>query len=573
MKKKNPRQLYQKLFFTYSILIIGIVCVLTVYFLVIVSKKIHSENEDLVRRQGEKAFTYLLDSARYMDFVVSDLYQSDDELNDLLSYLSLDSVDYQKYRLDTYSSQNQFIYRGFDRFVQKVMAGSHDMTSIRVISYSNGDITTYFPDGSSTRKIVNPSQIDQLASTGVWNEKELIFGREIRNPTTMEAPGYIIAVFDRDRLVQGHKLFPGGGLAVYLENGIPLYSTIPPKESGRLLSQWKEKGLNGSFGGPFYGQEVRDYTVISWMPEWKAGHVPGSLLFMILSSAVLLILLGIFFMGVYIKRLTNRLNRILTGMEEVTKGNLDIFIPTGDNKDEIDVITDHFNQMCLELDKYIEKSYQAEIDQKNAEMAALQSQINPHFLYNTLESIRMKAICNGDREVGRMLYGLAVLFRSQIKGADVINLAQELHYCKKYVELFEFRYQQKFHATVECREEYMQIPIIKFVIQPIIENYFEHGIRMEKEDNVLSVYVKEEGENMCLYVEDNGYGMEEDEIDNMNKELSENKNHDRNSIGLMNVNRRLKAAYGRQYGVSLKPSETGGLCVMLHFPRERRKEQ
>ena len=104
----------------------------------------------------------------------------------------------------------------------------------------------------------------------------------------------------------------------------------------------------------------------------------------------------------------------------------------------------------------------------------------------------MKAVCNGDREVGKMLYSMAVTFRAQIKEADIITLAQELHYSKKYMELFEFRYQNQFQAAVECPEEYLQVPIIKFVLQPIIENYFIHGMRMKEPDNFIRIAVEKE---------------------------------------------------------------------------------
>ena len=102
--------------------------------------------------------------------------------------------------------------------------------------------------------------------------------------------------------------------------------------------------------------------------------------------------------------------------------------------DELDTIADHFNDMCAKLEEYIQKSYTAEIEKKNAQMQALQSQINPHFLYNTLEAIRMRAICNNDREVGKMLYSMSVLFRSQLKENDWITVGQELDYCKQYLE-------------------------------------------------------------------------------------------------------------------------------------------
>lgn len=121
------------------------------------------------------------------------------------------------------------------------------------------------------------------------------------------------------------------------------------------------------------------------------------------------------------------------------------------------------------------KSYLAEIEQQNAEMQALQSQINPHFLYNTLEAIRMKAICNGDREVGKMLYSLAVTFRSQLKEADVITLMQEMHYCKKYLELFEYRYQGKFRSSVECSPNSPKFRSLNLYCSPLLRIILSMG--------------------------------------------------------------------------------------------------
>ena len=293
---------------------------------------------------------------------------------------------------------------------------------------------------------------------------------------------------------------------------------------------------------------------------------------MIFTVGAAVIAIGEIFVRYYLQRLSRRLNRILDGMEKVMEGNLDVRIPADKNGDELDVISKCFNEMCVNLNEHIRKRYLAEIEQKNAEMSALQSQINPHFLYNTLEAIRMKAICNGDREVGKMLYSLAVTFRAQIKEADVITLAQELHYCKKYMELFEFRYQNQFQASVECPEEYLQVPVIKFVLQPIIENYFIHGMRMREKDNRIKISVKKE-EFYKIIVEDNGKGMSEDELANQNRKLKSGIMEKQSSIGIANVNSRLRAVYGDECGVSMEAGEDRGLRVVLTFkPKEGREE-
>lgn len=183
----------------------------------------------------------------------------------------------------------------------------------------------------------------------------------------------------------------------------------------------------------------------------------------------------------------------------------------------------------------------------------------------------MKAICNGDREVGKMLYSLAVTFRAQIKEADIIVLAQELHYCKKYMELFEFRYQNQFKAIVECPEEYLQVRIIKFVLQPVIENYFIHGIRMKEQDNFVRIAVeKEEGTQgrYRIIVEDNGKGMTEEAMAKKNRELEQDTMEKHSSIGIANVNRRLKAVYGKECGIRLEARALRGLRVILLFQPE-----
>ena len=302
-------------------------------------------------------------------------------------------------------------------------------------------------------------------------------------------------------------------------------------------------------------------------------------------------MIGIFFVDYYAKRFAGRVEAILDAMNQVTTGDFQVRLETGKKEDELDMIADNFNGMCEKLELYIEKSYLEEIERKNAQMQALQSQINPHFLYNTLEAIRMKAICNGDREVGKMLYSMVVLFRSQLKEADVITLGQELDYCKQYLELFEYRYQGCFRSEVECPAELLSLPIIKFVLQPVMENYFIHGIERERQDNLVQVRGEKKGDTLFLYVKDNGRGMDPEKLAQMNRELRENAKAERQngenprnkpesekgrepqeqagtkkrneSIGIHNVNRRLKAVYGEKYGIYLEAVQPKGLMVVL----------
>ena len=353
-------------------------------------------------------------------------------------------------------------------------------------------------------------------------------------------------------------------LIVYHEAGTAVYDSSQENEISVIVEAEGQGTLEDLLGAYVEQAQRGEYHIVSYLEKKRAAAIPLSIVVMFVVVGIAVMALGQLFVRYHLQQLAKRLNRILDGMTKVMDGDLDIRIPTDKNGDELDVIAQYFNEMCVRLDGHIKKQYLAEIEQKNAEMDALQSQINPHFLYNTLEAVRMKAICNGDREVGKMLYSLAVTFRAQIKEADIITLAQELHYCKKYMELFEFRYQNQFQASVECPEEYLKTPIIKFVLQPVIENYFIHGIRLKERDNFVRITV-EKDDGYRIIVEDNGRGMPEEAIAKKNRELEHDTMEKHSSIGIANVNRRLKAVYGKEYGIRLEAREGGGLRVILRF--------
>lgn len=199
---------------------------------------------------------------------------------------------------------------------------------------------------------------------------------------------------------------------------------------------------------------------------------------------------------------------------------------------------------------------------------ALQSQINPHFLYNTLESIRMKAICNGDIEVGRMLYILAFLFRNQLKENDIIPIKNEINYCQKYLEIFKFRYEEKFEFTINCPEEILDKQIIKFTLQPLIENYFVHAIKLENNDNRISINIKEKNNKIIIEIEDNWKGIEREKIKKLNRILSVRGNGGK-SIGITNANERIGILYGEEYGIRiLENIKVGTKIIVIIQKRE-----
>lgn len=572
MDIKGSKQLYNKLLFIYTFILVCVISAMVTYFYSSTKNRFLEQNLSYTEMMSETAAAYLEDSSDIAEYIHEDLYNSNMELNDVLHYMTDEPSDYLQYRLNTYSENKISEYKGIDKFFIDAFQAYGSLNHITLYSYTRDEITEYTRDGKSYRRDGGAEFKKKLEEGDLVWEDCFSYLKEIRDPATMQVKGCMLLGFRSKRFEGIQKYYSRAELVVYNEAGTAVFDSTEGHNILDIIEADDKEELEDVLEAYVEQSQDAQYHAVSYLKKKQAAKVPLSIVIMILAVGIMVMILGETFVRYHLQKLARRLNRILDGMAQVMEGDLDVRIPADKNGDELDVISECFNEMCINLDEHIKKRYLAEIEQKNAEMAALQSQINPHFLYNTLEAIRMKAICGGDREVGKMLYSLAVTFRAQIKEADVITLAQELHYSKKYMELFEFRYQNQFQAVVDCPEEYLQTPVIKFVLQPVIENYFIHGIRMKEQDNFIRIAVEKE-DCYRIIVEDNGKGMTENEIRAKNDEFEHDIMKKQSSIGISNVNRRLKAVYGKSYGIHIEARPGGGLRVILSFkPKESEEE-
>ncbi len=572
MNMKGSKQLYNKLLYIDTAILVCAISVLIIYFFTSTKNRFLEQNMDYTEMMSESASSYLEETSEIAEYIHENLYKSNMELNDVLHYITSEPSEYQKYRLDTYSENRYSEYKGIEGFFLNAYHAYNSLDHIIIYSYERDEMTEYTSDGKSYRKKGNTDFKKKLEKDDLIKEDSFSYMKEIRDPITMQVKGCMILGFKNKKFETIQQYYSYAELIVYNDAGTVVFDSANNHDISDIMEVTEKDKLEHLLEAYVTRIQNGQYHVIGYLEKKHAGKVPVPIVIMIFIMGIAVLVLGEIFVRYYLQKLARRLNRILEGMGQVMGGNLEVRIPADQNGDELDVIAGCFNEMCIKLDEHIKRRYLAEIEQKDAEMAALQSQINPHFLYNTLEAIRMKAICNGDREVGKMLYSMAVTFRAQLKEADIITMAQELHYSKKYMELFEFRYQNQFQFAMECPEEYLQTPVIKFVLQPIIENYFIHGIRMKEQDNFIKVMV-EKDKDFKIIVEDNGKGMTEGEISAKNKELRNDTMKEKSSIGIANVNRRLKAVYGKEYGIYLETRAGGGLRVILKFhPEECEKE-
>ncbi|WP_303975223.1 sensor histidine kinase [Streptococcus merionis] len=250
---------------------------------------------------------------------------------------------------------------------------------------------------------------------------------------------------------------------------------------------------------------------------------------------------------------------IVDTVQQIIEGDTAVRIKTENKQQEMHLISRQVNQMLDSLDKNIRDIYRLEIYQKEANMRALQSQINPHFLYNTLEFFRMYAVKNQMDELSDMIYEFSTLLRGSISQSDTTTIKEELDFCEKHSYICQIRYPKSIAYAYQIDKGCEDIVIPRFVIQPLVENYFAHGVDLMRKNNALSVKVLRHGNDMEILVRDNGKGMDKQTCDLYNNILESRTlrpSKDGVSIGIMNVHERLLLFFGEAYSMTLS-SELG----------------
>ena len=270
-----------------------------------------------------------------------------------------------------------------------------------------------------------------------------------------------------------------------------------------------------------------------------------------------------------IYRIFNRqVQTLIRSMKQLQTGDFSLQIPVK-SKDEIGIISQAFNEMCKKLNDYISKVYAAEIQRKNAELNALQTQIDPHFLYNTLDSIRARALAENDEKTGEMIVLLGKLFRWSSRTTDkFITLEDELEYIGTYLKLQKYRYEERLDVDIRVPDEYLDDVIPKLILQPLVENVIKHALADKEGMGLIGIVAREkEGRRLEITIFDNGKGIEPHILQEMYEKLYQQAAQDEfSSIGLENVQARLKLLFGEEYGLMIKSIVGVGTAVKVIIP-------
>lgn len=278
---------------------------------------------------------------------------------------------------------------------------------------------------------------------------------------------------------------------------------------------------------------------------------------MIIISVLFILVILIFSYFLY-SSIKVPLYNLLNKMKRVSKGDLTVEV-NDFYKDEIGVISDNFDSMLRRVNDLIKKTKLQEIEKRDLEIRMLQAQINPHFLFNTLNSLKWTALMNQDYTVSEGLSSLAELLRNTIIDKnELVTIKEELNNIKNYIVIQKIRYGNSFDVEYEVDENLLDNKIIKFILQPIVENSIIHGIDENKENQKIIINVTEEGEEILISIKDNGKGF------NSKEKVKDNK---LSGIGWNNVDERIKLTFGVGYGTTINSEVNKGTVVRIIIPK------
>jgi two-component system sensor histidine kinase YesM len=284
------------------------------------------------------------------------------------------------------------------------------------------------------------------------------------------------------------------------------------------------------------------------------------------------VFLGVIVIGMqFAKYITKPLAALAAKFKEVGKGNLQLIDrETETNRDELGLINREFNKMVSTLDSLIKENYLHQIMLKETEYQALRAKMNPHFLYNTFESINWLAQMNGQDQISKMIKALGDLLRSSISSKECIALGEELELLRKYILIQNFRFQDKCEIVLDIDELLYGLEIPNFTLQPLVENAIHYGVEESLEVCRIRVGAEIAEGKLRLIVSDTGPGMDEQIIAKLTS--GERSGH-RTGVGLINIDQRIKLMHGEEYGITIRSTIGNGASVLVLLPIIQHEEE
>ncbi|WP_197074284.1 sensor histidine kinase [Paenibacillus sp. FSL P4-0081] len=335
----------------------------------------------------------------------------------------------------------------------------------------------------------------------------------------------------------------------------------------RKILKNKEGFFNAEIDGVkkivfFYTIEEANWTLMQTIPVESFSMLQQAIYLILLVVIMLCIFFGLLFSFIQHKYLLKPLLQLRREMAKLKNGNFNITL-TIDSQDEIGEISNGFVRMAHQLKEMIDDVYLSKIKQREAELSALESKINPHFLYNTLDSIHWLAVKHKNYDVSEQIEALAEIFRHVLnKGDSLITIRQEISFIESYMLIQKRKYGKRISYQIEVDQELLEYKTPKLILQPLVENAIVHGLEEVVQGGFIKVEIIKAEQGILFVVTDNGKGTDEDRINRMMNDTTET----RNVFALKNIDDRIKISYGSEFGLKFASQYNIGTQVEVHIP-------
>ena len=555
---KNWRPNRMKQFWLHSLLrtYTWVMIVIIASFALLISYVNWDSREKEARQVSQRVLTrtvseveyYYRESARSAQSLV----ENQARIEEIYKYFSLSTPDYFYWQLERKASPyiSVSIYENIDDlyvrndFVTGVAIVLEDSTEVYVSKRDNRSgykvsADAFKPDANSFAIPVSDPVSDQALGVIYVSVSSDVFYKAIDNTRgNIPIAVSITSPFETDMFHQGEKSNREEWLQDETAHGYQVQVAVP-----------------------------RDYVL--------SGSIFSSI-FILALSLLFIVILYVTLKKTFSKYQTQVVDLVET-IHDIAQGEQGKRIDLTKKDQELLVIAETTNDMLDRLERNIHDIYQLELSQKDANMRALQAQINPHFMYNTLEFLRMYAVMENQNELADIIYEFSSLLRNNISDERETTLKQEVEFCRKYSYLCMVRYPKSiaYGFKIDPGLEEMRIP--KFTLQPLVENYFAHGVDHRRTDNVISIKALKKEGYVEILVTDNGRGMPADKLAEIQDKLAQRTfehtvdySGKRQSIGIVNVHERFVLYFGDRYDISVESVEKEGVRYRITIQNEEK---
>lgn len=429
------------------------------------------------------------------------------------------------------------------------------------------------PNPAQTEAVIEKAErsMGSIAWQRNANGSEVILAKKALDITTLDPLGYVVLYVGMDffRLTyeQGDSIIEPANIAILDRQNELIFTggTAPLDELVEAARQCDTNYLRVGAKQYLYIRSDGHWDTLCFIPMAGIRKNIVQIWYWSLAISALLCALSLIAARAFSYRLTGSIAALSAHMRQVESGNLKVRAQVA-GRDEVGQLTEQFNSMVEKLEALIQSVAEERLKRQAMAYQVLQAQINPHFLYNTIGSIRCLAQMRGQYDVEMMLTALIDLMKATLSAqGSVCSLKTELKCVESFITLQRVRYEDKFEVTFDIAEEIKNCQVLSFILQPLVENAFLHGLSLEGENNRLVIAGRREQDILLLEVADNGVGMSQETIATI-LEGEQKKHQAVTNIGIRNINERIRYYYGNCYGVSIQSVPGRGTVIRLSLP-------